>query len=794
MRTTTCFCHHAVIVSTGLLSLVAPGARAQAEAPVIETMAQAINRAQDFQYGESGDALEFIRAEVVRMQQKPEARNELANLLAALLDTPGSSDAFRLFICQQLYLIGGEEQVDELLPLLLDPRFSHAARYALEAIPSPRADEALWTAIEEVEGPVAAGMVTSLARRKGPDIARRLAQLLHHDHEDVVVAALIGLGQLGSTEAEGALKQARSALPDTVYTEYYEALLATADTFRHAGNATDAARLFLELLGAGNPESVRLAALRGLVTIQGEGAVPHLLDALSRGESTWVATACRHLRTVGGTETTRATAALLPALPTTTQVAVIDALADRGDPAALDTLLALSSQPDPAIRNAVASALGKLGNETHVALLLDLLSGTEEELASAAQQSLLLLADAGVNGALLRELDATAAEFQPPIMAILAERRAISAVPTLLDYALHGEGPVQQAAFRALGPLVSSGEVAQLYGAYQRTQDEATRTIAGEALLAAFRRIPADDGRTELLNTLYESTTAKAVKGGLLQVFRQLGDDSLLPMVRASLASTDSLEHQFAREVLLAWPGAAALQDVYALAEQTDESSARTAALKAHLRMLAASTSLDDESKLAQYRKARELSTEQETLRLLLAGVGQLNSEHALNFAEDFLHTEGLHSEAAIAAEQIRRNFYTAAASVNNEDAPHCIDGDDRSFWHSGSHQAQGQWVEIDLFRPATIQGLVIDFARTTERLPRGYAIYVGDPTPPPSSDADANTKTPKTDEPVATGTAATLRTVIDFPPVDAQWIRIVQTGSDEETPWEIREIQVVPH
>jgi len=780
-----------LVIAIGICSTFPLSTAAQETVRTIENMAQAINRAQSYVYGESGDALEYIRAEVVRIQQKPDPRNELANLMAALLDDPGSSEAFRIFVCQQLYLIGGEEQIDELLPLLLNPKYAHAARYALEAMPTPRADEALWSAIEKVDGPVAAGMVSSLARRKGPDIARRLAQLLHHAHEDVVLAALIGLGQLGSEEAEGALKQARSALPETVYTEYFEALLACAHAYRLSANTVNATRIFQELLSPGHPEFLRLAALQGLVDTQDEEAVPHLLNALRLGERHWVAAVCGHVRTVGGTQTTLAVADLLPELPATTQLAVIEALADRGDPAALDALLAISSQPDPDIRYAVASALGALGNETHVALLLDLLAGEDEQLAKQARQSLLELADVGVNGALLRELDATTAEFQPPIMALLAERRAVGAIPTLLDYALHDEGPVQQAAFRALGPLVSIGDIAQLYGAFRTTEDEATRTVAGEALYAAFRRIPSGDTRTELISTLYDTTTTSAVKGGLLQLLQQLGDDALLPLVRMSLASSNSLETQFATEALLAWPTPTPLPDAYALAEQADTPARKAAALQGYLRMLPLAGSLDDSTKLASYRKARHLATEPETLRLLLAGVAQLTSEAALDFAEEFLTMEGLRNEAAIAAEQIRSTFYTATASLNSDDALLTIDGNEGTSWQSGSPQENGQWVEIDLFRPAVVRGLVINFSRDVDKLPREYAIYAG--RPKPTTPAESPDAAPKPEVPVATGQTTDRRVSIEFPPVNAQWIRIVQTGSGVETPWEIREIQVLP-
>src|SRR5690606_3441722 len=77
----------------------------------IQTIAQALNEAQVYNYGDSGAAMDFIQAEVVKIQPDPEKRNALANTMVALLGDPLSTDAFKEFVCKQLYLIGGEEQI-----------------------------------------------------------------------------------------------------------------------------------------------------------------------------------------------------------------------------------------------------------------------------------------------------------------------------------------------------------------------------------------------------------------------------------------------------------------------------------------------------------------------------------------------------------------------------------------------------------------------------------------------------------------------------------------------------------
>lgn len=760
-------------------------ASAQEDGPEIQSLAQALNEAQVYDYGDSGAAMAFIRAEVIRVQQNPEARNDLARTLAALLADGGSSDAFKHFVCTQLYLIGGEEQIDALAPLLRDPRFAHVARYALEVVPSPRVDDLLWDTIPQVDGAVAVGMVSSLAARNSAGTVTRLSQLLPHENSDVVRAALIGLGRFGGREADMVLRQARELLPESYRVEIFEAMLACADGFARDGVPLESLRIYQDLSTPDLPLAVRLGAFHGIVTLQGDGALPLLQGALASGELPWVAAACGYVRTLGGPALTESMGAHLAQLAPETQVPLILALAERRDPRALPYLLSTSDAGDPSVYQAVLTALGDLGNETHVYTLIDALLAEDEVIAEVARASLVRMADAGVNGALLMTLDDYGPDAHPALMAVLAERRATMAVPRLLEIAGSGDVASQSPAFNALGTLAVSDDVPELCRLVLEMVPGEQRDNARGALAMACRRIPAGTARTELLTGLYDSGSPATAQGDVLKLYRELGDDTLLPIVINATQSSDPEVREQAMDVLVGWPTATPMAEVMALISTDMTPDRRDEILSGYVRMGRLATDISMEERLKAYRSALGMSESPELARAVLAGLSELTSAEALDFSEGLMARTDIRREAAIAAEKIRRNFYTVTASENNESAGNVVDGDINSRWDSGPSQTRGQWIEVDMSRPVRIKGIELDNARSRDAYPQAYTVYL--------FSAESSESVAGPGGAVVRGEGAPGLTKIEFEAQVGQRIRVVQTGENESRVWSVNEIRILP-
>lgn len=104
------------------------------------------------------------------------------------------------------------------------------------------------------------------------------------------------------------------------------------------------------------------------------------------------------------------------------------------------------------------------------------------------------------------------------------------------------------------------------------------------------------------------------------------------------------------------------------------------------------------------------------------------------------------------------------------------IDGDRRTRWDTGKHQASGEYLQIDLGKAHTIEAVELDYTLSSYDYPRGYELYV--------SDDAQNWKR------VASGKGQLSMTRISFPQIKTRYIKILQTGAGGNY-WSIQELQV---
>lgn len=104
------------------------------------------------------------------------------------------------------------------------------------------------------------------------------------------------------------------------------------------------------------------------------------------------------------------------------------------------------------------------------------------------------------------------------------------------------------------------------------------------------------------------------------------------------------------------------------------------------------------------------------------------------------------------------------------------IDGDRRTRWDTGKHQASGEYFQIDLGKPHNVEAIELDYSLSSYDYPRGYELYVSD---------DA-----KNWKRVVSGKGQLSMTRIPFPQLKTRYIKIVQTGSGGNY-WSIQELQV---
>lgn len=124
------------------------------------------------------------------------------------------------------------------------------------------------------------------------------------------------------------------------------------------------------------------------------------------------------------------------------------------------------------------------------------------------------------------------------------------------------------------------------------------------------------------------------------------------------------------------------------------------------------------------------------------------------------------------------RTEWKVSSNRNNEaNYPgNAIDGDRRTRWDTGKHQASGEYFQIDLGKEHSLEAVELDYTLSPYDYPRGYELYVSDDS--------------KSWKQIASGKGKLEKTKIGFSKVKARYIKILQTGSGGNY-WSIQELQV---
>ncbi len=115
------------------------------------------------------------------------------------------------------------------------------------------------------------------------------------------------------------------------------------------------------------------------------------------------------------------------------------------------------------------------------------------------------------------------------------------------------------------------------------------------------------------------------------------------------------------------------------------------------------------------------------------------------------------------------------SASHASADLKAAFDGDPNTRYTTGQSMAPGMWVQVEFPSKTRLSGITLDARGSDRDFPRGYTVQVSD---------DGN----NWGKPVAQGKGGNALLEITFPPTEAKFLRITQTGKDRLF-WSIHEM-----
>lgn len=589
-------------------------------------------------------------AQTLPVTQPPRSERELIDVLKSNAGLREKDAA-----CAELKRTGTALSVPVLAELLADKDLSHSARYALESMPAPEAGLALIEALEKTGGLVKTGIIQSLGHRHETRAIPALGRLLDDPDPNVAHAAATALGRIGGTSVIQSLFAALSDKDESARrAALLDALLAAANQEVADGRSAAAFAVFDRLDKMLLPDYVRTAAYRGMIVAANQSRVLELVKSAIQGGAGPAQTAALEMaRSLNAPGLTRALCDSLAKATPPMQAALIEALRQRGDSAA--SLAAFVRSPDQSVRLGAIGALGELGDETAVPVLLDRAGSSDDVEVRAARQALLVLRCGSVTRALIGQLSEGKPLFQVEASRALSGRGDKDATASLIAVVAERSDPARGAMFLALGQLAEMKDISSLVKLVTGTRDDAAREQARDALGAACLRLKGKGLRVDA-GPIFDGLAAAGTqaRASLLQAGSALADERLRAALRSALSDPDQNLRAAAARALWETRDPGLLPDLLTAAKQTGDVNQRVPAVRGYVRLV-----MDIENvELSAPERVKALSeilpvTRAEERWAVLAGLAKLIDLASLELALTMLDDPATRAEAAQAVTAI---------------------------------------------------------------------------------------------------------------------------------------------
>jgi HEAT repeat protein len=385
----------------------------------------------------------------------------------------------------------------------------------------------------------------------------------------------------------------------------------------------------------------------------GDSLVPMVLELLADPDSDVRALGLEQVRSSApGAEATRQFAAHLSKLAPDAQVALLGALAERGDAAAKPELLRLlESSDNPRMRIAAIEAIGPLGNAQDVAFLVQrLVAGPADEQA-AARKSLVRLSGPEVTSGLTALLDGET-DQRVAVIGVLVSRRALETIPLLLSAALDEDAAVRTAAMAALGELAGPEHLPGMVQGVLKSQPGPERAAAEKAVMFVCARIADPQQRAiPLLNAI--DTLEPSKRREMLPTLGRVGGPPAWERVLAVLAASEAAEHDAGIRALCNWPDASVSSELIERVRLDPHANHRTQALRALIRVAPLADGRSEAQRLELLAEALTLCSRDEERKLALQRAPAIRTLASLEFVLPFVEHPQLSATACQAVVEL---------------------------------------------------------------------------------------------------------------------------------------------
>ena len=330
------------------------------------------------------------------------------------------------------------------------------------------------------------------------------------------------------------------------------------------------------------------------------------------------------------------------------RAALVAALSDRGDKAALPAMIALAQGPAEAVvRAAAIRGVAALGGSDEVPFLESLLSG-EAGTVDAARGALVAIRSDTVSPRLLIALGdkARPGPQRVVIVGILSERRETSALPALVDAAVDADADVRAAAMKSLGTMGGPEQISGMVAGLLAARTDAERSDADRAIVQVCKEHRSKDLAAAALLDRFRAADP-AAREVLLPTLARVGGPAVLEIVDGLIASPDAADRKLGLVALARWPDATVKDRLLRLVAKASTEEEREMLLAGLIRIAPLpNNSLDPAGKLALVEQTMALCRRDQDRGRLLERASAIRTVETLRYVLPYLDQPALAESA----------------------------------------------------------------------------------------------------------------------------------------------------
>ncbi len=589
--------------------------------------------------------------------QGPALRSEQE--LIAVLQSGEPAD--KAMACKHLAVQGTDAAVPELAKLLSNEQLASWSRIALEAIPGSTADEALRKATGSLQGLLLVGAINSIGVRRDAQAVDAVAAHLQSQEVEVAAAAAVALGRIGNAAAAQALRKSLPKAPEKVRSAVAEGLVLCAERFHTDGNSVEAIEIYDAVRAADVPKQRIVEATRGAILARKQDGIPLLLEHLRSPDKAIFQVALATVREFPGAAIDKSLASELEKAAPERAPLIIAAMADRAETVDLAAIQKAAIAGDKRVRLAALSAIGRIGNATSVASLLEIAMQPDPELVQAAKTALAEMPDESIN----RDIVARLTKADNKLVALLIEvvgQRRIEATAELTKSLENSDKAIRSAALLSLGETVPADKLAVLIDQVVAPKQADDAEIARQALKAAAIRMPDREACATQIASHVDRVPI-ATKIALLEILGAVGGTKSLQTVAAAGKSTDPQLKDVSSRLLGDWMTIDAAPELLELAKTGPADKFQIRSVRGYIR-IARQFAMDEKERMVMCKNAFEIAKQPADRKLVLELLARYPNIETLKLAVQATQVPELKEDATQTALAIAKKL-TGKPEVN---------------------------------------------------------------------------------------------------------------------------------